>query len=114
MTDTQLLILVSGAVLAIAIIGLIVYFIAKGNWAAAVKIAEATRADIPVLDKLEAAGKDVVAVKFVIDFITALAPLVPTVNADQDRFKQVVVDILKTVSDGKPNLPPAVKQETMG
>lgn len=109
MNDTQLLILVTGAVLAIGIIGLIVYFIAKGNWAAAVKIAEATRADLPVLDKIEAAGKDVVAVKFVIDFITALAPLVPTINADQDRFKQVVVDLLKTVSDGKPNLPPEPK-----
>lgn len=108
MTETQLLILVTGAVLAIAIVGLTIYFIAKGNWAAAVKIAEATRADIPVLDKIEAAATGVVPVKFVLDMITALAPAIPTINADQERFKQVAIDILKNVSDGKPNLPPEV------
>lgn len=106
MSDTQLLILVTGAVLSIGIIGLIVYFIAKGNWQAAVKIAEATRADLPVLDKIEAAAVGVVPVKFVLDMITALAPAIPTINADQEKFKQVAIDILKTISDGKPNLPP--------
>ena len=58
------------------------------------------------LDKIEAAGREVVSVKFVLDMITMLAPLVPTINTDQAKFKQIVLDILKQITDGQPNLPP--------
>lgn len=106
MSDTQLLILVTGAVLAIAIIGLIVYFIAKGNWQAAIQIAAATRADLPVLDKIEAAATQVVPVELALKALALAGGVVPTMNADQERFKQIVIDILHQITDGKPNLPP--------
>lgn len=107
MSDSQLIIIVSGVLLLAVIVSSFVYLSSKQNRAQAIALAEQLRASQPAMDTLERLAQQVVPVQMVFATMALILPFLPVGTPEEKKLQGLVADILKSLSDGKPWTPPA-------